>query len=220
MRYSRQTILYSCLALVHSFPPVTSIRMLEPTTKIISSLSIKTSQITVPCHNSQTIMTAPTSFAITSSFPRSHRVPTPLTLKRPVMAALTSLKIGVATHSAGRDFSAEPPHPFALARARATCRPHDGTAHCRQHHAVSPTPASLPRSRRCSALAGFAASALTPSALPLFALTTSCRSPRRRPSLRDAAAALLTYKRSEAVTSPSPAQEHRAASLRQLNHSS
>jgi len=177
--------------------------MLAPTTKIISSLSIKASQITVPCHNSQTIMTAPTSFAITSSFLGSHRVPTPLTLKRPVMAALTSLKIGVATHSAGRDFfSAEPPHPFALALARATRRPHDGTAHCRRHHAVSPTPASLPRPRRCSALAGFAASALAPSALPLFALTTSCRSPRCRPSLRNAAAALLAYKRSKAVTSP------------------
>ena len=97
---TRQTILYSCFALVHSFPSVTSIRMLAPTTKIISSLSIKASQVTVPCHNSQTIMTAPTSFAITSSFLGSHRVPTPLTLKRPVMAALTSLKIGVATHSA------------------------------------------------------------------------------------------------------------------------
>ena len=178
--------------------------MLAPTTKIISSLSIKATQVTAQCHNSQTIMTAPTSFAITSSFLGSHRVPTPLTLKRPVMAALTSLKIGVATHSAGRDFSAEPPHPLALAlaRARATCRPHDGTAHCRRHHAVSPTPASLPRPRRCSALAGFAASALTPSVLPLFALTTSCRSPRRRPSLRDAAAALLAYKRSKAVMSP------------------
>ena len=143
-------------------------------------VSIKVSQVTIPCHNSQTIMTAPTSFAITSSFPGSHRVPTPLTLKRPVMAALTSLKIGVATHSAGRDFSAEPPHPLALARARATRRPHDGTAHCRRHHAVPPTPASPPRPRRCSALAGFAASALAPSALPLFALTTSYRSPRRR----------------------------------------
>src|SRR6185437_15620445 len=53
---------------------------------------IKVSQVTVPCHHSQTIMTAPTSFAITSSFPGSHRVPTPLTLKRPVMAAPTSLK--------------------------------------------------------------------------------------------------------------------------------
>ena len=178
--------------------------MLAPTTKIISSLSIKASQVTVPCHNSQTIMTAPTSFAITSSFLGSHRVPTPLTLKRPVMAAPTSLKIGVATHSAGRDFSAEPPHPLALAlaRARATRRPHDGTAHCRRHHAVPPTPASPPRPRRCSALAGFAASALAPSVLPLFALTTSCRSPRRRPSLRNAAAALLAYKRSKAVTSP------------------
>src|SRR6185503_13309308 len=170
MRYyitTRQTILYSCLALVHSFPPVTSIRMLTPTTKIISSLSIKASQVTVPCHNSQTIMTAPTSFDITSSFPGNHRVPTPLTLKRPIMAAPTSLKIGVATHSAGRDFSAEPPHPLALAlalaRAHATCRPHHGTAHCRRHHAVPPTPASPPRPRRCSALAGFAASALAPS---------------------------------------------------------
>src|SRR6185437_16846440 len=95
------------------------------------------------------------------------------------MATLTSLKIGVATHSAGRDFfSAEPPRPLALARARATRRPHDGTVHCRRHHAVSPTPASLPHPRRCSALAGFAASALAPSALPLFALTTSCHSPR------------------------------------------
>ena len=112
-------------------------------------------------------------------------------------------------------FSAEPPHPFALARARATRRPHDGTAHCRRHHAVSPTPASLPRPRRCSALAGFAASALTPSVLPLFALTTSWRSPRRRPSLRDAAAALLAYKRSKAMTSPvtSPSTPSRFAPL-------
>ena len=142
-------------------------------------VSIKAYRVTVPC---QTIMTAPTSFAITSSFPGSHRVPTPLTWKRPIMATLTSLKIGVATHSAGRDFSAEPPHPLALAlaRARATRRPHDGTAHCRRHHAVSPTPASLPRPRRCSVLVGFAASTLAPSALPLFALTTSCHSPRRR----------------------------------------
>ena len=94
------------------------------------------------------------------------------------------------------------PPALALARARATRRPHDGTAHCRRHHAVPPTSASPPRPRRCSVLAGFAASMLAPSALPLFALTTSCRSPRRRPSLRDAAAALLAYKRSEAVTSP------------------
>ena len=44
MRYyitTRQTILYSCLALVHSFPSVTSIRMIAPTTKIISSLTIE-----------------------------------------------------------------------------------------------------------------------------------------------------------------------------------
>ena len=112
-------------------------------------------------------------------------------------------------------FSAEPPHRLALARARATRRPHDGTAHCRRHHAVPPTSASPPRPCRCSVLAGFAASALTPSVLPLFALTTSCRSPRRRPSLRDAAAALLTYKRSEAVTSPvtSPSTPSRFAPL-------
>ena len=110
-------------------------------------------------------------------------------------------------------FSAEPPHPLALARARVTRRPHDGTAHCRRHHAVPPTPASPPRPRRCSALAGFAASALAPSVLPLFALTTSYRSPRRRPSLRDAAAALLAYKRSEAVTSPVTSPRSRFAPL-------
>ena len=105
------------------------------------------------------------------------------------------------------------PHP--VARARATRRPHDGTAHCHRHHAVPPTPASPPRPRRCSVLAGLAASTLAPSALPLFALTTSCRSPHRRPSLRDAAAALLTYKRSEAVTSPiiSPSTPSRFAPL-------
>jgi hypothetical protein len=104
---------------------------------------------------------------------------------------------------------------LAPARARATCRPHDGTAHCRRHHTVPPTSASPPRSRRCSVLTGFAASTLAPSALPLFALTTSCRSPRRRPSLRDAAAALLAYKRSEAVTSPiiSPSTPSRFAPL-------
>jgi hypothetical protein len=104
---------------------------------------------------------------------------------------------------------------LALARAHATRRPHDGTAHCRQHHAVPPTSASPPRPRRCSVLAGFAASMLAPSALPLFALTTSCCSPRRRPSLREAAAALLTYKRSEAVMSPiiSPSTLSRFAPL-------
>ena len=107
----------------------------------------------------------------------------------------------------------EPPHPLALARA--TRRPHDGTAHCRRHHAVPPTFASPPRPRRCSVLACFAASTLAPSTLPLFALTTSCPSPRRRPSLRDAAAALLAYKRSEAVTSPiiSPSTPSRFAPL-------
>ena len=194
MRYyiiTRQTILYSCLALVHSFPPVTSIRMLAPTTKIISSLSIKASQVTVPCHNSQTIMTAPTSFDITSSFPGSHRVPTPLTLKRPVMTAPTLLKIGVATHSAGRDFFRQTASPACpRSRTRDTPAP-------RRDRALPPAPrraahpTSPPRPRRCSALAGFAASALAPSVLPLFALTRSCHSPRRHPSLRDVAAALL-----------------------------
>src|SRR6185295_16225720 len=98
---------------------------------------------------------------------------------------------------------------------RATRRPHDGTAHCRRHHAVPSTPSSPPRPRRCSVLAGFAASTLAPSALPLFALTTSCRSPRCRPSLRDAAAALLAYKWSKAVTSPvtSPSTQSRFAPL-------
>ena len=104
---------------------------------------------------------------------------------------------------------------LALARARATRRPHDGTAHCCRHHAVPPTSASPPRPRRCSILAGFAASALAPSALSLFALTTSCRSPRHRPSLRNAAAALLAYKKSEVVTSPvtSPSTPSRFAPL-------
>ena len=107
------------------------------------------------------------------------------------------------------------PHPLALARARATRRPHDGTAHSRRHHAVPPTPASPPRSRRCSVLGGFAASTLAPSALPLFALTASYRSPRRRTSLRNAAASLLAYKRSEAATSPvtSPSTPSRFAPL-------
>jgi hypothetical protein len=91
---------------------------------------------------------------------------------------------------------------LAPARARATRWPHDGTAHCRRHRAVPPTSASPPRPRRCSVLAGVAASTLAPSALPLFELTASCRSPRRHPSLRDAAAAPLAYKRSKAVTNP------------------
>jgi hypothetical protein len=95
-----------------------------------------------------------------------------------------------------------PPPALAPARARVTRRPHDGTAHCRQHRAVLPTSASPPRPRRCSVLAGFAASTLAPSALPLFELTASCRSPRRRPSLCDATAAPLAYKRSNAVTNP------------------
>src|SRR6185437_13027173 len=61
----------------------------------------------------------------------------------------------------------------------------------------------------------FAASTLAPSALPLFALTTSYRSPRRRPSLRAAAAALLAFKRNKAVTSPitSPSTPSRFAPL-------
>ena len=153
--------------------------MLAPTTKIISSLSIKASRVIVPCHNSQTIMTAPTSFAITSSFPGSHRVPTPLTLSWQHPPRYIS---GSPRTVPAEIFSAEPPHPLALAHARATHRPHDGTAHCRRHHAVPPSPASPPRPRRCSALAGFATSTLAPSALPLFALMTSCRIPcRRRP---------------------------------------
>ena len=168
MRYyiiSRQTILYSCL--VHSFPPVTSIRMLAPTTKIISSLSIKASQITVPCHNSQTIMTAPTSFAITSSFLGSHRVPTPLTLKRPVMAALTSLKIGVATHSAGRDFFRRTASPArSHSRTRDTPAPRrDRTlppASRRAAHSRVPTsPTPLQRPRRLCRLGARAFSAVT-----------------------------------------------------------
>src|SRR6185312_3272349 len=196
---TRQTILYSCLALVHSFPPVTSIRMLAPTTKIISSLSIKASQVTVPCHNFQTIMTAPTSFAITSSFLVSHRVPTPLILKRPVMAAPTSLKIGVATHSAGRDFFRRTASP-----ARSRSRTRDTPAPRRDR-------ALPPASRRAAH-----PRVTTSPTLPLFTLTTSYRSPRRRPSLRDATAALLAYKTSEAVTSPvtSPSTPSRFAPLR------
>jgi hypothetical protein len=75
--------------------------------------------------------------------------------------------------------------------------------------------ASPPRPRRCSVLAGFAASTLAPSVLPLFELTASCRSPRRRRSLCDAAAALLAYKRSEAVMSSiiSPSTPSRFTSL-------
>jgi hypothetical protein len=127
----------------------------------------------------------------------------------------------MARHGSTHSISKKPtpplcrPHPLALARARATRRPHDGTAHYRRHHAVPPTSASPPRPCHCSVLAGFAASTLAPSALPLFALTTSCRSPRRRPSLRDAAIALLAYKRSEAVTSPvtSPSTPSRFAPL-------
>ena len=127
--------------------------MLAPTTKIISSLSIKASQITVPCHNSQTIMTAPTSFAITSSFLGSHRVPTPLTLKRPVMAAPTSLK------NRGRHAQCRPrffppnrlTRSLSLAHARhagPTTGPRiaAGTTPCRPPHVpTSPTPLQRPR---------------------------------------------------------------------------
>jgi hypothetical protein len=91
--------------------------------------------------------------------------------------------------------------PAEIFFRRATHRPHDGTAHCRRHRAMPPTSASPPRPRRCSVLAGFAASTLAPSVLPLFELTASCRSPRRRRSLCDTAAALLAYKRSEAMMS-------------------
>jgi hypothetical protein len=101
-------------------------------------------------------------------------------------------------HSAGRDIF--PPRTLALSRARATRRPHNGTAHCRRHRAVPPTSVSPPRPRHRSVLAGFAASTLAPSAPSLFELTASCRSPRRRPSPCDAAATPLAYKRSEAVT--------------------
>ena len=55
---------------------------------------------------------------------------------------------------------ARAPAALALARARATRRPHDGTAHCRRHHAVPPIAVSPPRPRRCRVPAGFAASTL------------------------------------------------------------
>jgi hypothetical protein len=71
-----------------------------------------------------------------------------------------------------------------------------GTAPCHP----PPRPHLAPH--RCSVLAGFPTSTLAPSALPLFELTASCRSRRRRPSLCDAAAAPLSYKRSKAVTNP------------------
>ena len=117
------------------------------------------------------------------------------------------------------------PHPRSLSLAHARhsgpttgLRTAVGTTPCRpppRPHLAHAAAASPPRPRCCSVLAGFAASTLAPSALPLFALTTSCRSPRRRPSLRDAAAALLAYKRSEAVTSPiiSPSTPNRFAPL-------
>ena len=124
----------------------------------------------------------------------------------------------------------EPPHlvykrsrrplPAVLTRARSRSRKRDRPAPRRDRALPSAPrraghPASPPRPHCCSVLAGFAASTLAPSALPLFALTTSCRSPRRRPSLRDAATALLAYKRSEAVMSPiiSPSTPSRFAPL-------
>ena len=90
------------------------------------------------------------------------------------------------------------PHPRSLSLAHAQ---HTGPT-TRPRTAVGTTPCRPPRPRHCSVLAGFATSMLAPSVLPLFALTTSCRNPRRRPSLRNAAAALLAYKRSETVMSP------------------
>ena len=140
--------------------------MLAPTTKIISSPSIKASQVTVPCHNSQTIMTAPTSFAITSSFPGSHRVPTPLTLKRPVMAALTSLK------KWGRHAQCRPRffrRTASPARSRSRSRTRDMPAP-RQDRALPPAsrrsahsrvPTSLQRPRRLYRLGARAFSAAT-----------------------------------------------------------
>ena len=137
--------------------------MLAPTTKIISSLSIKASQVIVPCHNSQTIMTAPTSFAITSSFPGSHRVPTPLTLKRPVMAAPTSLKKNWGRHEQCRPRFFPPnrlTRSLSLAHARhagPTTGPRTaaGITPCRPlprpylaHAAAAPSPALPPRRSR------------------------------------------------------------------------
>jgi hypothetical protein len=118
-------------------------------------------------------------------------------------------------YKGSRRTSLPSPPALAFARARATRRPHDGTAHCRRHRAVPPTSASPPCPRRCSVLAGFAASTLAPSALPLFELTASYRSPHRRPSLCDAAAALLAYKRSEAVMNSiiSPSTPNRFTTL-------
>ena len=152
-------------------------------------VSIKASRVTVPC---QTIMTAPTSFAITSSFPGSHRVPTPLTLKRPVMAAPTSLKIGFATHSAGRDFFRRTASP-----ARSHSRTRDTPAPQRDHalppasrraaHSRVPTsPTPLQRPRRLCRLGAHAFSAATvrvddelpqPTPSPVLARRCCC-SPR------------------------------------------
>jgi hypothetical protein len=233
MRYyitTRQTILYSCLALVHSFPSVTSIRILAPTTKIISSLSIEASRVTVPRHNSpdnqDSAYPLRHNFIIPWKPQNTHTIDLEMTHHgsthpnswKParVLTILNnpSCKYG-GTHLAinwGRraqcrprffrranrltssikeaDAPSLPSSPaLAPARARATRRPLDWTAHCRRHPAVPPTSASPPRPRRCSVLAGFATSTLAPLVLPLFALMTSCRSPRRRPSLRDAAAA-------------------------------
>jgi len=82
------------------------------------------------------------------------------------------------------------------------------------HSRVPTSPTPLLRPRRLCRLGARAFSAATvrvDDKLPL--LTPS-------PSLRNTAAALLAYKRSNAVTSPVTSQAHRAASLRQLNHSS
>ena len=186
--------------------------MLAPTTKIISSLSIKASRVTVPC---QTIMTAPTSFAITSSFPGSHRVPTPLTLKRPVMAAPTSLKIGVATHSAGRDFFRRTASPArSHSRTRDTPAPRRDRAlppaSCRAAHSRIPTsPTPLQRPHRLCRLGARAFSAAT------VRVDDELPQPTPSPSLLNTAAALLAYKRSNAVTSPvtSPSTPSRFAPL-------
>ena len=81
-------------------------------------------------------------------------------------------------HAAARPHLPSSP-TLALARACATCRPHDGTAHCRQHHAVPPIAASPPRPRRCHVLAGFAASTLV--RFNAATVHVDAELPRRRP---------------------------------------
>ena len=92
-----------------------------------------------------------------------------------------------------------------LQHARATRQPHDRTAHCHRHHAVPPhrrvptSPTPLQRPRRLCHLDAHALNAAVASApsSPLFALTTSCRSPHhhpRRTSSRNAPATLRAYK--------------------------